>query len=154
MLLLWMVGKMDVMVQGYLNVIMVARHDTELKLDGLKPCTHNSVNPGCSQTKGRRLTKTIDALQIEIRSKLDWAEIGAEIGAESEMKGRCLSAEMGMKEGGYGAEIAAKKCLIALVQQLECRAIRNVALPANGDMYDCYLTLLRKHWIFKQFISF
>nr|GEX79795.1 ABC transporter B family member 25 [Tanacetum cinerariifolium] len=34
---------------------------------------------------------------------------GAEMGAESELKGRCLSAELGMKEGGYGAEIAAKK---------------------------------------------
>nr|GEX26558.1 vacuolar protein-sorting-associated protein 37 homolog 1-like [Tanacetum cinerariifolium] len=76
--------------------------------------------------------------------------VGAEMEAESELKERCLSAELGMKEGGYGAEIAAKKCgcLNALVHQLEYRVTQNVALPSNGDMY-WHPTLLRKHWIFK-----
>nr|GEU92510.1 vacuolar protein-sorting-associated protein 37 homolog 1-like [Tanacetum cinerariifolium] len=45
--------------------------------------------------------------------------IWAEMGAESELKGRCLSAELGMKEGGYGAEIAAKKCGIGYSRVLK-----------------------------------
>ncbi|GJR65128.1 component of cytosolic 80S ribosome and 60S large subunit [Tanacetum coccineum] len=39
----------------------------------------------------------------------DMKPLGAEMGFESEMKGRCLDAEMGLNRGDFGAEIAAQK---------------------------------------------
>ncbi|GKG21557.1 hypothetical protein Tco_0384152, partial [Tanacetum coccineum] len=39
----------------------------------------------------------------------DMKPLGAEMGFESEMKGRCLDAEMGLNGGDFSAEIAAQK---------------------------------------------